>query len=149
MSSYNQVEETHTLAETLGLATAEILALYDEMADLCAAIAAQFPQTHEKIAKYRQAFHALTVLDEARTVLAEPLERIAPPDRNRPVIVKVGKQTRYHRPTSQRVRLGNAIVRLKGAEMALVEAGAGLDLVYDLCDLLPALVDVTFPERYG
>jgi hypothetical protein len=145
MSSYRQTEETRTLAETLGLATTEILALYDECADLCAAIAAQFPQTYEKIAKYRQAYHALTALDNARTVLDEPLEHVEPPDRNQPVTVKVGKQTRYHRPTSQCVRLGNAVVRLIGAKDALTDG----NLVAGLAEIIEELGNVTFPQRYG
>lgn len=149
MSSYNQVEETRALAETLGLATTEIMALYDEMADLCATIAAQFPNTHEKIAKYQQAYNALTALDNARVVLDEPLERIDPPDRLRPVTVKVGKQTRYGRPVSQRVRLGNAVVRLKGVEVALPSLAEQWGLRDDLTGIIVALEDVTFPERFG
>ncbi len=145
MSSYNQVEETRTLAETLGLATTEILALYDEMADLCATIAAQFPATHEKIGKYRQAFRALTALDEARGVLNELLERVDPPERNLPVAITVGKQTGYNRATSQRVRLGNAVVRLVGVKDALMDEG----LAADLTKIIEELGNVTFPQRYG
>jgi hypothetical protein len=148
MSSYNQVEETRTLAETLGLATTEVLALYDECADLCATIAAQFPNTYENIAKYRQAHHALTALDEAKTVLDEPLERLDPPIRNLSVTVTIGKQTRYNRPMSQRVRLGNAVVRLKGIVGALSDAD-WTGLCEDLAATVGELEDVTFPERYG
>lgn len=148
MSSYNQIEETRTLAETLGLATTEILALYDEMADLCATIAAQFPKTYEKIAKYQQAYHALTALDEAKGVLAEPLERVDPPIRSLPVTVTVGKQTRYNRGSSQRVRLGNAVVRLKGVVGALANAD-WTGLCEDLAAISAELENVTFPKRYG
>lgn len=148
MSSYNQVAETRTLAETLGLATTEVLALYDEMADLCATIAAQFPDTYEKIAKYRQAHCALTALDNAREVLSEPLERIDPPLRSLDVTVTAGRQTRPNRQTSHRVRLGNAVVRLKGVVVALADADwAGLR--EDLIASITELEDVTFPERYG
>lgn len=149
MSSYNQITEERALAETLGLATTEILALYDECADLCALIAAQFPETYEKIAKYQQAYHALTALDEAKTVLDEPLERIDPPDRNQQVKVRVGKQTRYNRPTSQRVRLGNAIARMKGVEAALPSSSYQWGLRDDLTGVIVTLEGVTFPERFG
>ncbi len=145
MSSYNQIDETRTLAETLGLATTEILALYDEMADLCATIAAQFPKTYEKIAKYQQAHRALTTLDEARAVLDEPLEHIDPPLRRQAVLVKVGKQMRSNRSSSQRVRLGNAVVRLKGVKDALMDES----LAADLAEIIKGLENVTFPQRYG
>lgn len=151
MSSYNQIAETHTLAETLGLATTEVLALHDEMADLCATIAAQFPDTHEKIVKYQQAYHALAALDVARTVLHESLERINPSDRNRPVTVKVGKQTRRNRAMSQRVRLGNVVARLRNVSAVLPgeywsdDVGLGRNLT----DIIISLDAVTFPQRYG
>lgn len=145
MSSYNQVTEERPLAETLGLATTEILLLYDEMADLCATIAAQFPKTYQKIAKYQQAHSALTALDEARTVLHDPLERIDPSCRSLPVTVTVGKQTRYRRDMSQRVRLGNAVVRLVGAKNALTDE----DLAADLAEIIEELGNVAFPQRYG
>lgn len=148
MSSYNQVNETRTLAETLGLATAEIMALYDEMSDLCATIAAQFPDTYEGISKYQQAYHAMTALNEACTTLEEPLERIDPPLRRQAVTVTVGKQTRSNRSSSQRVRLGNSVVRLKGIVAALADADwAGLceDLAADITEL----EGVEFPVNYG
>ncbi len=148
MSSYNQVAEKRPLAETLGLATTEILALYDEMADLCATIAAQFPDTYEKIAKYQQAHHALTALDSAREVLSEPLERIDPPLRSLDVTVTAGRQTRPNRQSSQRVRLGNAVVRLRGIVVALADADWS-GLREDLMASIAGLEDVTFPERYG
>lgn len=148
MSSYNQVAETRPLAETLGLATTEILALYDEMADLCATIAAQFPDTYEQITKYAQAHRALTALDNAREVLNEPLERVDPPLRSLNVTVAVGRQTRAKRLASHRVRLGNAVVRLTGVVVAL--AGADWSgLREDLMASIAELEEVTFPERYG
>lgn len=149
MSSYNQVTEERTLAETLGLATREILTLCDEMADLCAYIAARFPNTYDKIAKYQQAYHALTALEDACTVLDEPLDRIDPENRRRPVTVTVGKQTRYKRDTSQRVRLGNAVVRLRGVTGALSDTEMWGGLREDLASNISALDDVTFPERFG
>lgn len=148
MSSYNQVPETRPLAETLGLATTEILALYDEMADLCATIAAQFPDTYEQIAKYQQAHCAMTALDNAREVLNEPLERVDPPCRGLDVTVTAGRQTRPNRQTSHRVRLGNAIVRLKGVVVALADADWD-GLREDLMVSITELEDITFPERYG
>ncbi len=148
MSSYNQVAETRTCAETLGLATTEILALYDEMADLCATIAAQFPDTYEEVPKYQQAHLAMTALDSAREVLSEPLDRVDPSCRNLDVTVTAGRQTRPNRQTSQRVRLGNAVVRLKGVVVTLADADwAGL--AEDLMASIIELEDVTFPERYG
>ncbi len=149
MSSYNQITEQRTLAETLGLATTEIMELGDEMSNLCAAIAAQFPDTHESIPKYQQAYSAVGALEEARTVLGLALMRINPPDRNRQVEVKVGRQTRRNRSMSQTVRLGNAVVRLRGVEAALIEIDEGLDLVYDLSDIITALEGVAFPTRHG
>ncbi len=145
MSSYNQVGETRTLAETLGLATAEIMALYDEMSDLCATIAAQFPDTYESIGKYQQAYHAVGALSGACVTLEEPLDRIDPPLRRQAVTVTVGKQMRSNRSSSQRVRLGNAVVRLVGARDALM----GEDLAADLAEIIEELGNVSFPQRYG
>ena len=149
MSSYNQLAETRSLAETLGLATAEIIELCDELSNLCAAIAAQFPDTHENIPKYQQAYNAVAILDEAREVLAIALERVNPPDRNLSVTVKVGRQTRHNRSMSQTVRLGNAVARLEGVEKILGEADADDDLARDLNDILAELESVSFPARYG
>lgn len=145
MSSYNQISEERTLAETLGLATTEILALYDEMADLCSTIAAQFPDTYDSISKYRQAYRALTALEEAKTVLEAPLERIDPPYRNAKVTVTVGSQTRPRRASSRRVRLGNAVVRLRGVTLAEV----GEELQEGLDSIILELEDVSFPQPYG
>ncbi len=148
MSSYNQVDETRTLAETLGLATTEIMALYDEMSDLCATIAAQFPATYEGIAKYQQAYHAVEALSNACTTLEEPLDRVDPPLRRTTVTVTVGKQTRSNRSSSQRVRLGNAVVRLKGIVASLADADwAGLRA--DLAENITELAGVEFPKNYG
>ncbi len=123
--------------------------LYDEMADLCANIAAQFPDTYEDIPKYQQAHSALSALELAKDVLDEPLTRIDPPARARDVPVTVGKQMRGRRAMSQRVRLGNAVARLRAVEAELSVIDAGLDLVYDLGDIIGQLEGVTFPERFG
>ncbi len=148
MSSYNQVAEMHPLAETLGLITTEIMKLYDEMADLCATIAAQFPATYEQITKYQQAHTALTALEEAKTVLHDPLERIEPPFRSLPVTVTVGRQTRHRRNMSQRVRLGNAVARMRGVVLALAKMDwSGLH--EDLAAIIEELENITFPQRYG
>lgn len=149
MSSYNQVSESRTLAETLGLATTEIVELGDELSDLCAAIAAQFPDTYENIPKYRQAYSGFQALDEARSVLSEALERISPPDRNEQVTVTVGRQTRRNRSMSQTVRLGNAAARLVGVWKTLAGEGENLDLVNDLEDTIEALGCVEFPTKHG
>lgn len=147
MSSYNQVDETRTLAEMLGLATTEIMALYDEMNDLCATIAAQFPNTYERIVKYQQAYHAVEVLRDACMTLEEPLDRIDPPVRRRAVTVTIGKQTRSNRSSSQRVRLGNAVVRLRGVVAALEDEDAALR--GDLAENITAIKGIEFPKNYG
>lgn len=149
MSSYNQVTERRTLAETLGLATTEIMRLYDEMADLCANIAGQFPDTYEEIPKYQQALSALTALELAKDVLDEPLARIDPPARARDVPVTVGKQMRGRSSMSQRVRLGNAVVRLRGVKDELGDPLESDDLCVDLAEIIGQLENVTFPERWG
>ncbi len=149
MSSYLQQEETRTLAETLGLATAEVIELCDELSNLCAAISAQFPDTHESIPKYQQAYSAVAVLDETKAVLEGALERINPPDRNLSVTVKVGRQTRRNRSVSQRVRLGNVVVRLKEVRATLITEDGGLDLVDSLSDIIPGLENVSFPAHHG
>lgn len=154
MSSYNQVEETRTLAETLSLAVTEIMVLHDEMSDLCATIAAQFPATYEMIPKYCEAYRALASLDNARTLLDEPMNRVPPSYRHTPVTVTVGKQTRPNRITSQRVRLGNVVVRLK-AVFEAIEAGRPgqpydlYDLFDDLAAIIADLQGVVFPQRFG
>ena len=148
MSSYNQVAETRALGEMLSLAVVEIVALYDEMADLCAGIAAQFPKTHERIPKYQEAYSALAALDNARTLLNEPMNRVPPSYRHTPVTAMVGKQTRQNRATSQRVRLGNAVVRLK-AVFGAIGAGRPYDLLDDLAEVIADLQGVVFPARYG
>ncbi len=148
MSSYNQVTERRTLAETLGLATTEIMKLSDEMADLCANIAGQFP-AYEDIPKYQQAHSALTALELAKDVLDEPLARIDPPTRARIVPAMVGKQTRGRHTVSQRVRLGNAVVRLRAVKDDLGDPQENDDLSVDLAEIIGQLEGVTFPERYG
>ncbi len=148
MSSYNQVNETRTLAEMLGLATAEVMKLHDEMSDLCATIAAQFPATHENIPKYRQAYRAVEALSDTCSTLEEPLARVDPPVRRHAVTITIGKQMRSNRSSSQRVRLGNAIVRLRGVVLALSLAEE-YELRDELIDNIAALETVVFPQTYG
>ena len=148
MSSYHQVDETKTLAEMLGIATTDIMQLHDEMSDLCATIAAQFPDTHEHIPKYRQAYHAFSALSDTCRTLEEPLERVDPPVRRHAVTITVGKQMRAKRSASQRVRLGNAIVRLRGVVAAL-SAADETELRDDLIENITALETVEFPQTYG
>lgn len=148
MSSYHQTDETRALAEVLGLATAEIMGLHDEMADLCATIAAQFPDTYERIGKYQQAYHAVVTLSNTCQTLEEPLQRLDPPLRRQAVTVTIGKQTRSNRPASQRVRLGNAIVRLRGVVVALTAADE-TELRNDLAENISELETVVFPQTYG
>lgn len=148
MSSYHQRNETHTLAEMLGLATAEVMKLHDEMSDLCATIAAQFPTTYERIGKYQQAYHAIEALGDTCRTLEEPLKRIDPPVRRHTVTVTIGKQTRSNRSSSQRVRLGNAIVRLRGVVATLTDAEEA-ELGDALAENITALETVVFPKTYG
>ena len=156
MSSYNQVEETRALGEMLSMAVVEIVDLHDDMSDLCAGIAAQFPETHERIPKYQEAYDALASLESAKAVLDEPMNRVAPSYRQVPVVAFVGRQTRQGRITSQRVRLGNAVVRLKAVRDALTTITPPdirdvhvEELVIDLDAIIADLQTVTFPTRYG
>ncbi len=148
MSSYHQVNETKTLAEMLGIATTDIMKLHDEMSDLCATIAGQFPDTYEHIPKYRQSYRAFTALSNACTTLEEPLDRIDPPVRRHAVTITIGKQMRSNRSASQRVRLGNAVVRLRGVVAAL-SAADETELRNDLAENITALEAVEFPATYG
>ncbi len=148
MTSYHQVDETRTLAEMLGIATADIMKLHDEMSDLCATIAAQFPDTHEAIPKYRQAYRAVGALSDTCETLAEPLERIDPPVRRHAVTITIGKQMRSKRAASQRVRLGNAVVRLRGVAGVLFATNE-TELRNDLAENITALEAVEFPQTYG
>ncbi len=144
MSSYNQVDETNMLGQMMNLARKEIVALEDEMADLCNTIRMQFPNKYKGIPKCQQAYAALMTLVDATVVLGQSL-----PDRTMetPITVKVGRQTRQNRSTSQRVRLGNAVVRLRGVAEELQKnehpSLMGLDNVIEKLDA------VTFPMRYG
>lgn len=149
MSSYNQVEEKRTLAETLSMAATEIMALEEEMADLCATIAGQFPDTYERIAKYQEAHSAWQALASARALLEDPLASITPSYRDKRVVVTVGRQTRFRRSTSQRVRLGNAVVRMRGVTAVLQPDGTDEETAAELAANITALEDVTFPTRHG
>ncbi len=148
MSSYNQVTEERALGETLSLAVIEIVALHEELSDLCASIAAQFPNTHERIPKYREAYDALESLENAKASLEAPMDRVMPSYRQVPVVATVGKQTRQGRATSQRVRLGNAVMRLKAVLAGLDLCGDNL-LLDDLEAIIADLQGVVFPQRYG
>ena len=148
MSSYHQINETRTLAETIGLATIDIMKLHDEMSDLCATIAAQFPGAYEDIPKYQQAYYAREALHDTRRTLDAPLDRLNPILRTMTVPVTIGKQTRSNRSSSKRVRLGNAAARLKGIVVALTNAKEH-ELRDDLADNITALESVEFPQTYG
>ncbi len=151
MSSYNQVTEERTLAETLSLAVIEVRALDEEMSDLCASISAQFPGRFERIDKYQEALRASEALGEARTLLGEePLSNISPNNRNVPVTATVGKQTRQNRPTSQRVRLGNAVVRLQAVVQALAPGRGGDEqAALEIEAAIDTVDGITFPTRFG
>lgn len=148
MSSYVQAEETRALSETLSMAVIEIVALHDEMSDLCASIAGQFPATFERIPKYQEAYDALAALEDAKAILNEPMNHVAPSDRHKPVTSMVGRQTRQGRVTSQRVRLGNAVVRLT-AVLAAMEPSPPDGFDDDLAGIIADLEAVTFPQRFG
>ena len=151
MSSYNQVEEMKTLADTLSHAITVLRLLEEEMADLCATIAGRFPKKYETIAKYQQAYVALQTLRRANEALA--VDAVPPSSRNLPVTLWVGRQTRFNRPTSQRVRLGNAVARLRGVTDELTKwaesGGGGQIFVTDLREIIEALDAVVFPVRHG
>lgn len=150
MSSYNQVQETKTLADTLSNAVTVIRLLHEEMEDLCATIAGRFPNKYEKIAKYQQAYAALQALRRANEALT--VDAVPPSSRNLPITLWVGRQTRFNRPTSERVRLANAVARLRGvaAELAKLEVdGESEVFVIDLYRMIEELDAVTFPQRHG
>ena len=148
MSSYHQINETRTLAETIGLATIHIMKLNDEMHDLGSTIAAQFPGTSEYIPKYPHAYYAREALHDTRRTLDAPLDRLNPILRTMTVPVTIGKQTRSNRSSSKRVSLGNAAVRLKGIVVDLTNAKEH-ELRDDLADNITALESVEFPQTYG
>lgn len=150
MSSYNQVEQTKTLADTLSNAVTVIRLLHEEMEDLCATIAGRFPKKYEQIAKYKQAYVALQTLRRANEALA--VDAVPPSSRNLPITLYVGRQTRFNRPTSQRVRLGNAVARLRGVAGELTKMefdGESEVFVIDLRGMIEELDAVTFPQRHG
>ena len=144
MSSYRQSDETKPMGLTIGLAAGEIGELAGEMADLCSTIHTQFPNKYEGIAKYKQAHSAYLALAHASVILGHSL-----PARTEaiPITVKVGRQTRHNRSSSQRVRLGNVVVRLRGVAKEL-QKNEHLSL-FGLEETIEQLDAVTFPVRYG
>ena len=144
MSSYSQQLETNNLGKMLALAAGEIGELYGEMADLCATIRTQFPDKYEGIAKYKQANTAYLTLNHAFDVLAHPLPAAT---EDSPITVKVGRQTRHNRSSSQRVRLGNVVVRLRGVADELQKNTH--PTLLGLEETIERLDAVVFPMRYG
>ena len=128
----------------LALAAGEIGELYGEMADLCATIHTQFPKKYKGIAKYKQADAAYIVMEHAFNVLAHPLPAHTTESH---ITVKVGRQTRHNRSSSQRVRLGNAVVRLRGVAKELQKNEH--PSLLGLEETIEQLEAVTFPVRYG
>lgn len=152
MSSYRQKDVWMTVETALREAVAELRRLNDDMADLCAGIEAQFPDTFERIPKYGQAFRAWESLQAAIEIVGEGQSFALPAtvgSMNIPVMV--GKQTRQGRETSQRVRLGNARIRLASA-LTVLESFDRMDMadvVYDLRAMLGRLGGISFPVMYG
>ncbi len=117
------------------------------MGELCAGIAAQFPDTYEKIAKYQEALLAYNALQAANTLIEQvDLDR---EHKDVPLMVKVGKQTRHNRTMSQRVRLGNAVVRLTGAAQALYPFETDGDAEALLQESIETVDGISFPKTYG
>lgn len=146
MSSYNQVATKTTIGEAITDAERELIALRDEMAELCAHIAAQFAKTYEKIPKYQEALHALNALNAAVSLIERVDYKV---HAGVAVTIKLGRQTRRNRPTSQQVRRGNALVRVLGAAETLQpldEARQDVEMLHEI-DIM--LADITFPKTYG
>lgn len=146
MSSYNQVATKTTVGEAITDAERELTALRDEMAELCASIAAQFAKTHGKIPKYQEALRALNALNAAVSLVERVDYKV---HAGVSMTIKLGRQTRRNRPTSQRVRLGNTLVRVLEAAEALQplnEAWQDVEMLYEI-DIM--LADITFPTPYG
>lgn len=156
LSSYRQIRETKSLAETLQLALKEIESLADEMDDLCDEISGQFPGRCRFMPKHQQALDASETLLRAESILLDQvggldgiLEDLRREVKAMPVTVTVGGQTR-RRAYSWRVRCGNAVVRLEGVIEALPEAQDVPDgIVVTLRQAADLLKGVTFPKAYG
>lgn len=147
MSSYSQQTTTTTVGEAVKCAKQEIAALWDEMSDLCAEIAAQFPDTYKEIAKYQEAVAAHDALCEAFDLIEEV--DLDYEHRDAPMSITVGKQTRRNRPTSQRVRLANAVVQLTKATDALRLFDDAEIAEVILHDIIKAVDGVSFPKTWG
>lgn len=147
MSSYNQVPAKTNVGTAIADAVQELRALRDEMDDLCAGIAGQFPETFLRIPKYHTAFAACRALDDADAAVGEismshTLQQL-------PITVTVGKQTRTNRAMSQRVRLGNAVVLLTEAKAELSKYDEEQDDVDLLAEAIQTVDGVNFPKTYG
>jgi len=151
MSSYRQKEQWMHVEVALQEAVAELRRLNDDMADLCAGIEAQFPATFDRIAKYRQAFAAWESLQSAvETADAHgDFKQLPATVGTVNIPLMVGKQTRQGRETSQRVRLGNARVRIAAALSYIEGLEYPLDAMHDLRAMLVRLDGVTFPVAFG
>ena len=147
MSSYRPVDETKTLAKMTSLAREEIIALEYEMRDLCAIIANKFPNKFQEIAKYKQSETAWMVLVLASAVLEIEDGWLTAHTMESPITVKVGRQTRHNRSSSQRVRLGNVVVRLRGVAKELQKKEH--PTLLGLEETIERLGAVVFPVRYG
>lgn len=144
------MEETKPLVDTLSNAVTVIRLLHEEMENLCATIAGRFPNKYEKIAKYQQAYTALQSLQRANELL--DVDAVPPASRSLPVTLYVGRQTRFNRPTSQRVQLANAVGRLRGVANGLTKLevdGDGEAFMIDLLSIIEELDAVEFPQRHG
>lgn len=153
MSSYNQVPELSNVGQAIHAAQDELVLLSAGMAELCASIAAQFPDTYEGIPKYKQALYAHHTLEAGAEEMAT-LDYLTSECLDSEIRIVIGKQTRQHRRTSQRVRLGNAVVRLCGAADGLCGHNKGdhVDCA-EAAALIQRVVEnaqtVTFPTAYG
>lgn len=149
MSSYSQIPKPTTIGEAIENAGHELAALWDEMATLCANIAGQFPDTFEKIPKYQEALTAHDALCVATNLLEEV--DLVHEYKSTTIQVTVGKQTRRNRPTSQRVRLANAVVRLNEAADALrlYDSLQAAEETLLLQEIIDSVAGVTFPTTFG
>ncbi len=144
MSSYRQEDQRTTVGKAIEEATETLAALWDEMAELCADIAAQFPNTYGDILKYQQALTADNALGEAISLLDDL--SLSWSFKQTAITITVGRQTRRKRPQSQRVRLGNAIVRLT----AVARAAKTVDEDdATLWEIIEPIAGISFPQAWG
>lgn len=150
MSSYNQISVPTTVGLAIVTAFEELEALRDEMEELSAEIAGMFPETYGRIPKYKQAQFAYKAFNDAvvrggDAGLTDPKAQGAWATHS--IMVKVGKQTRQNRATSQRVRLGNAVQRLQSAAQMLRKEGA--EQHPELEEIIEGVKNVEFPAAHG